>query len=146
MDIQQGDVVLFQTGDGGNIKSINGLITMSGGLQTATYLSLFGGNQYDIENQGVETLTFKEWWGNIGEVEENQYKSETQNIIDGMPPSSANLKRLEESAKTDLNWMIDTNLASEINIDASIPQLNVVKLVIRINQQEFEFIENWRNQ
>ena len=145
MSNQQGDVTLFQTPDGGNIESINGQITMSGGLQTSAYLSLFGGNKFDLEGN-EDTKTFKEWWGNIDELPENQYKSETQNIIDGFPPSSANLKKVEQSALRDLNWMIEKGLASEINANATIPSLNVLKLQIDIDQQQFEFIENWRNQ
>ena len=45
--VQQGDVLLFQTIDDGNVEVINGIITMSGGLDTAAYLSLFGGNEED---------------------------------------------------------------------------------------------------
>lgn len=145
MEIQQGDVILFQTEDGGNVEVENGLMTMSGGLQTSAYLSLFGGNRYEI-NTNEETETFKEWWGNIGELEVNQYISETQNIIDGLPATSSNLLKLEQSVLRDLNWMIEEKIASEINVNISIPLLNVVKFQIDIDQEQFEFIENWRNQ
>jgi len=145
--MQQGDVILYQSLDGGDIESVNGLITMSGGLQTAAYLSLFGGNQYNKdENENIETETFKEWWGNSGEDEENKYISKTQNFLEGMPPISSNLKKVEELAKEDLKWMINTNLATEITVNASIPQINMVKLEINIDNQTFVFIENWRNQ
>ena len=134
MKMQQGDVVLYQSVDGGEIESINGLITMNGGLQTAVYLSLFGGNQYnEDDNENIQTETFKEWWGNFEEVENNQYISRTQNFLEGIPPSSANLQTLEELANEDLKWMIDYNLATEIIINASIPELNMVKLEIQIN-------------
>lgn len=144
MSIQQGDVILFQSLDGGDISINNGLIEMSGGLQTAVYLSLFGGNDEDnkIDNQEFN----KSWWGNSNEKEINQIRSETQYLLKSLPITSSNLRKLELTAKRDLNWMIDIGLAKEININASIPDLNVVKLNIKIDQKEFEFIENWRNQ
>lgn len=144
MNIQQGDVILFQDLDGGNIEINNGLIEMSGGLQTSVYLSLFGGNDEDnkIDNQEFN----KSWWGNLNENEINQIRSETQYLLKSLPISSANLRKLELVVQRDLNWMIESNLAKEIKVNATIPNLNMVKLIIQIDQKEFEFIENWRNQ
>lgn len=144
MSIQQGDVILFQDLDGGNIEINNGLIEMSGGLQTAVYLSLFGGNDEDnrVDNQEFN----KSWWGNTNENEINQIRSETQYLLKSLPISSANLRKLELTAQRDLNWMIEINLAKEIKVNATIPSLNTIKLIIQIDQKEFEFIENWSNQ
>jgi len=143
MSIQQGDIVLFQSVNDGEIEVINGLITMNGGLQTTVYLSLFGGNQYG--KQEPESNNYKEWWGNIGEVEENQYISKTQNFIEGMPLITSNLNALEEAAKEDLKWLIDKKIATKIIVNVSIPNLNMVKLEIEINNEKFEFLANWRN-
>lgn len=143
MSIQQGDVIIFQTSDGGEIEINNGLIKMSGGLQTVVYLSLFGGNDEDNKTSNEEFN--KSWWGNSNEDEINQYRSETQYLLKSLVATSANLRKLELTAKRDLNWMIESKLASEINISASIPTLNMVKLIIEIDQNQFEFIENWRN-
>jgi phage gp46-like protein len=143
MNIQQGDVIIFQSLDGGEIEINNGFIEMNGGLQTAVYLSLFGGNDEDNKTSNQEFN--KSWWGNSNEDEINKYRSETQYLLKSLVATSSNLRKLELTAKRDLNWMIESKLASEINISASIPTVNMVKLTIEINQNQFEFIENWRN-
>jgi len=143
MSIQQGDVIIFQTSDGGEIEINNGLIEMSGGLQNTVYLSLFGGNDEDNKTSNEEFN--RSWWGNSNEDEINQYRSETQYLLKSLVATSSNLRKLELTAKRDLNWMIESKLASKINTSASIPTLNMVKLIIEIDQNQFKFIENWRN-
>lgn len=54
-----GDVLLFDTEDGGEISVINGLVIADGGFNTAVYLSLFGGNKDD----GGEVASGDTWWG-----------------------------------------------------------------------------------
>jgi hypothetical protein len=44
---QEGDVHLFQTVNDGDICVVGGLVEMSSGLDTAAYISLFGGNEQD---------------------------------------------------------------------------------------------------
>ena len=143
MSIQQGDVIIFQTSDGGEIEINNGLIEMSGGLQNTVYLLLFGGNDEDNKTSNEEFN--RSWWGNSNEDEINQYRSETQYLLKSLVATSSNLRKLELTAKRDLNWMIESKLASKINTSASIPTLNMVKLIIEIDQNQFKFIENWRN-
>jgi len=58
---QQGDVKLFQTTDDGDIYVVNGIVEMSGGLETSAYLSLFGGNEDD---DGSDGSPFS-WWANL---------------------------------------------------------------------------------
>lgn len=140
---QNGDVVLFQSLDGGEIEINNGLIEMNEGLQTSVYLSLFGGNDEDdkISNQEFN----KSWWGNYEEEELNQIRSETQFLLKSLPATSSNLRKLEITVKRDLDWMIQSKLANNINVSASIPALNTIKLNIEINNESYEFIENWRS-
>ena len=53
---QHGDVLLYHTPDGGEIEMVNGLVTMSGGLETMAYLCLFGGNEEDDGRPGHDQL------------------------------------------------------------------------------------------
>lgn len=142
---QQGDVLLFQSIDNGDIESVNGVTTMTGSFETAAYLSLFGGNKDDDGSDGNP----KNWWGNIDETEDvRTYRSETQFLIETLPTSSANLRRLEDAAKRDLSWFLTESIASLLEVVASIPQINTVKLVITIqaegDESSFEFVENWK--
>ena len=98
---QQGDILLFQTVDDGDINVSDGLVEMSGGLGTAAYLSLFGGNE-DDDGRKNSTAT---WWANLNETETTrQYRSETQNLLQAIPAVPANLRRIEDAVRRDLAW------------------------------------------
>lgn len=139
---QQGDVLLSHTADGGEIAMQNGLVAMSGGLATAAYLSLFGGNA-DDDGRKDNPHT---WWGNrIETVPDRQYRSETQYLLQVLPPIPANLRRLEQAAERDLAWFVTVGVASHVAVAASMPGVNRVALSVTIdNNDKFDFIENWR--
>lgn len=142
---QQGDVLLFQTDDDGDIVVELGIVEFSGGLGTAAYLSLFGGNE-DDDGRAANNLT---WWGNIDEIEpDRKYRSETQNLLRSIPAVSRNLLRIQDAALRDLQWMLDRDVASSINVVATIPGLNRVDIEIRIEavgeETRFKFTENWK--
>jgi len=142
---QQGDVSLFQTNDDGEITVEDGIVTMGGGLETSAYLSLFGGNEDD---DGSQDSSFS-WWGNLDEVDPaRKYRSETQNLLQALPATTGNLRRIEDAANRDLAWFIENKVASSVNVTASIPGINKIKLKIDIEAQgeesSFEFVENWK--
>ncbi|MCP4444596.1 MAG: hypothetical protein GY811_04525 [Myxococcales bacterium] len=142
---QQGDVLLYQTDDGGEINVVNGLVEMSGGLQTSVYLSLFGGNEDDDGRQD----SAQTWWGNLSETEKpKRYRSEAQHLLQALPASSGNLRRIEDAAARDLQWFIDGGIASNVAVAASIPGLNYINLTIDIEaygeESRFNYVENWK--
>lgn len=145
MTTQQGDVLLYQTFNGGDINVSGGLVEMSGGLETAAYLSLFGGNE-DDDGSVDNTLG---WWANLNETNAAlRYRSETQHLLQSLPLTTANLRRVEDGARRDLAWFLEVGAASEVDAQASIPALNTLKLVVSINafgdESSFEFVENWK--
>lgn len=145
MQNQQGDVTLFQTDNEGEINVRDGIVEMGGGLETAAYLSLFGGNEDD---DGLADNP-KTWWGNIEEVDPaRQYKSETQYLLKAIPATSGNLRRIEDAAARDLAWFIAERVASSVTVSASIPGVNRIKLTVDIEadgiESRFEFVENWK--
>lgn len=142
---QQGDVLLCQTNDDGEINVVDGVVEMSGGLETAAYLSLFGGNE-DDDGRDDNPAT---WWANLDEVDPSrQYRSETQNLLQALPATTGNLRRIEDAAARDLAWFLQNNVASSVTVVASIPGLNKIKLTINIEavgeESSFEFVENWK--
>jgi len=143
--ITEGDPFLFQTNDGGNINVENGITELSSGLETAAYLSLFGGNEDDDGSEKTD----KNWWGNFTEtVESAQYRSETQYILRSLPATSGNLGKLREAVLRDLDWMVQDKVASEIDVNVTIPGLNKVMIECNINaigpENQFVFYENWK--
>lgn len=135
------DVNLFQTVDGGEIEIENGVITMDGGLKAAAYLSLFGGNEDD---DGSENNPYT-YWGNIDEDESKKYTSLTQNLLQSLPATSNNLLKINDAALKDLEWFLTDGLASNIEVFASIKELNSLSLLLKIDGEEITFTENWQH-
>ena len=138
------DVYLFQTNDDGEICIENGTVTLTGGLDTAAYLSLFGGNEQDDGSQN----STDGYWGNIIEDDKAfKYVSFTQNILRSIPSVSSNLLRIEEAVLKDLEWMLEKKVASSIEANATIPGVNKVYIKVTIlaqgQESEFEYTENW---
>jgi phage gp46-like protein len=124
------DVYLFSTPDGGEIDANNGRLTMSDGLDTAVYLSLFGGNEDDSGSDGDAR---KQWWGNLSETDPpRQYRSETQHLLKSLPLIPASLRRIEDAAKRDLAWMVPSP-ARAVDARATIPALNTVRLELAVD-------------
>ena len=142
---QQGDVLLVQANDDGEITITGGVAEMTGDFSTAAYLSLFGGNEDDdgISDNG------KTYWGNYLEIDPVfKYVSKTQNLLQSLPAVSANLLRIEDAAKSDLEWFLTKKIASSLTVSATIPELNKVEITIAIEAQgeesTFSFTENWK--
>ena len=142
---QQGDVLLFHTPDGGEIALEGGLVVFTGRLDTAVYLALFGGN---MDDDGSPSSPYS-WWGNLSEADPaNQYRSETQYLLRGIPATSGNLRRVERAAVRDLASFKTKKIASSVSVSATIPALNTVKLAVHVEAEGqeylFEYVENWK--
>lgn len=141
---QQGDVKLFQTDNDGEINVVDGVTEMSGGLETAAYLCLFGGNE-DDDGRADNQL---QWWGNWDETDvDKMYRSETQFLLQGLPAIPANILTLEAAAVRDLAMFTNKKIANEVSVVVTMPGLNRVNYQVTINAfgelSEFNFTENW---
>lgn len=132
----QVDVKLFQLDDGGEIECINGVVTMDDGVATAVYLSLFGGNEDD---SGTDADLSREFWGNklTNDPSEKQ-RSETQHLLRSLPITSGNLRLIEEAVARDLAWMTESEVASFVGAEVSIPAINTVKILVKVEIQQVE--------
>ena len=140
---QEGDVILRQSNNDGDIIVQNGIVYMDGGLGTSAYLCLFGGNE-DDPGDADTTLS---WWGNIGELPENQYRSRTQYLLQSLPATAANLRRLEDAVNADLEVLISSGAARSIETSVTIPELNRVNIDVNIDGDTMlTFAINWEVQ
>lgn len=143
---QQGDVLLCQTEDDGDIAIQDGLFAMTPGLETMAYLCLFGGNREDDGN----TDNPLQWWANFTEPDvARQYRSETQHLLQGLPATTGNLQRLKAAVERDLAVLVSEQIASSVEVSVSIPQLNWVRIAVLIKNDDsddtqLEFNLNWK--
>lgn len=130
----QGDVLLCQTDNDGDIESINGVVTLTCGLETAVYLSMFSGS---------------DWWGDIQEQDPDfKMPSETEKVLESMAAIPANLRRVEEAVYRDLAWLGNKKIANLVEVKATMPGVDEVQIVTKIEargeESTFSFVENWQ--
>ena len=144
--ISQGDVLLFQTSNGGNITiETNDDVKLTGGFETDFFLSLFGGNQEDDGSANNKD----NWWGNLTENDPAfQFRSRTQNLLISLPLVSGNLRKLEDAAKYDLKSYVELGAITELSVSVSITGPRRVKIVINAfadgNSISITFLAHWQ--
>lgn len=125
------DVYLFQTLDDGDITDE---LTMTEGLETAIYLSLFGGN----EDDDGTTSGSKSWWGNVNADRADDVQvSRLQNLLIGLPATTGNLKRLNDAARRDLSWL------DGVTVSSTIPELNHVQFTVSVDDEQYTYTSGW---
>lgn len=134
-----GDVLFFDTEDGGEIAVINGLVIADGGFRSAVYLSLFGGNK---EDEG-DVASSHTWWGNkLEDVPVNErLVSRFVSYIRAVPLTSKNLRVAQDKAEEDLKWFIDDGIADSVAVELIEEGNNRIQLSVRI-EKSGEVIES----
>jgi phage gp46-like protein len=144
----EGDLLLEDTPDGGDIRIENDLFASDRSFNTAVYLSLFGGNKDDkgkVENN-------KTWWGNTleGTAENEKLVSRFQAIIFGLPMTTKNIQDAETAASLDLKWLIKEGAADKIIATGRAIGRNRFALTVQIRSGGKSIYENtfplfWRS-
>ncbi|BAV81062.1 hypothetical protein [Vibrio phage CKB-S1] len=133
-EVGERDVWLYQTTDDGNVLPQEGDLYRTDGLETAVYLSLYGGNPEDNGSTGNRQA----WWGNQGLEDPAQaMTSRFQNLVEGIALSSGNLLRIEDAAAQDLAWLED--LGFTVRVSSRLTKLNRLELTVNIDGDQFNF-------
>lgn len=125
----QGDVLLFQTTDGGEITVENNQIKLTEGLETAVYLSLFSPDDWFLNN--------------IAETNEEKLSSETEQVIRNKPNVSKNYGLLEQAINNDLKWLTAGKYADAITVSVSSNQINRVNINLTVDSTVISFNVGW---
>jgi len=133
LQIFEGDLLLTDTLDGGDINLIDDIFISDTSIKTAVYLSLFGGNKDD---NGKVKNKFT-WWGNTltGVSENEKIISRFQAVIFGLPMSTKNIQEAETAAAMDLQWIIDEGIGDEVNVNGSATARNKFNLKVNIKSK-----------
>ena len=143
----KGDVLLYDTNDGGEIQlNDDNLIANDTGFDTAIYLCLEGGNKKD---NGTEATKKYEYWGNKLETDPQfNLTSRTQFILEGLPATPNNLNRVKEAAKQDLKIFLDLKIVDKLEITATLADKNRLNMIINGYKDkkllfESKYEKNW---
>jgi phage gp46-like protein len=140
LQIFEGDLLLVDTMDGGDVRIENNLFVCDRSFNTAVYLSLFGGNKDD----NGKSKNSKTWWGNTleGMAENEKLISRFQAVISGLPMSTKNIQEAENAAAIDLKWIVDEGIAKKIIVSARALSHNKFALHVDIQADGKSIYEN----
>lgn len=127
------DIYLKSTCGIPDIVIVNGLPTLTDGLDNAVYLSLF----------------MPDFWGNAISEENERYSSEIPVIM--AEQNLTNQTRLDiiEEAKSSLSWLTELGIAESVEVTAEIPEVGRLYLAVTITEPEqvdgvpFAYSLNW---
>jgi phage gp46-like protein len=136
----EGDLLLMDTPDGGDIVIEDGLLKGDRAFSTVVYISLFGGNKDD----SGKVKTRKTWWGNTlrSTPENEKITSRLQAVITAMPLTVKNIKEAETAAEMDLAWLIKEGIAEEIEASGATEGKNRFRLTVKASSGGTTIYEN----
>lgn len=144
---QDGDVLMYQSDNYGDITAEDGIIAMTSDFDTMAYLTLFGGN--DDDPGGYDKS--RQYWGNFSEPDMvKHYRGEFQYLLESIPATSGNLTLLQDAATRDFERaFVDTKIANSVTVTATIPAFGQISVLIEIDaygsKSQFKFTENWES-
>jgi hypothetical protein len=102
------DVLIYESGNGGELSLKDGDIETTDGLFNIPYLSHFGGNvEVSTKGNELEGEERIDWWGNIFLEDESQMNSELERALNNNALTSAGRANIEAAAKKDLQVLSD---------------------------------------
>lgn len=124
------DLLLTDTGDGGELTLTGGDLQMCGTFYNAVYLSLFGGDAF---------YNVFETYEQSGDFEKAL----------NLPITKTNLNKVETTAKQCLKWLLEEGAADSIDVKAYGNNENKINVDITINEPNnvsYSYGLIWENQ
>lgn len=116
------DLLIYETGNGGDLKLKGNDLAVVDGVENMPYLALFGGN---VEG---------EWWGNellMPNKPDRHFVSETERTLNTVALTSAGRIKVEQAVLNDLAFL--KKAVPGTTVTASVSIAGVDKLVIQVN-------------
>lgn len=117
------DLLLYETGGGGDLLLRgNGLVGVTG-YETAVYLAMFGGEE--------------SWWGNKV-ISANKFNSKTEKALRENALNSSGRRAIEDAVKADLSFLQDIQ-GTTYTVSTTIEGPNRLSIDITINGEKFSY-------
>ena len=130
------DLLIYETGDGGDLRVLNNDLALTTSLFNQVYLCLFGGN-VEASTKGNELNNEKrfDWWGNS--LLELNFNSETERTINNVTLNASGRLKILQAVKNDLKPI---DLVANYNVNVYLESSSRFKIVInlteKLNKQE----------
>lgn len=128
------DVLLIETGNGGDLVLRGNDLVMNKGMMNMPYLGMFGGNVKAVTKEKLKTEQSFDWWGNellMPQDESIQFNSLLEKAFMEIPLTSSGRIKIEQVVKKTLAFMNDF---AEVFVKVDIIATDKVKIFIRLTQ------------
>ncbi len=128
--------MIYETGDGGDLKVLNNDLALTSSLYNQVYLCLFGGN-VEASTKGNELENEKrfDWWAN--DLLDLNFNSETERIINTVTLNPSGRLKILQAVKNDLKPI---DLVANYTVEVILENVNRFKILInlteKLNKQE----------
>ena len=130
------DLLIYETGDGGDLRVLNNDLALTTSLFNQVYLCLFGGN-VEASTKGNELNNEKrfDWWGNS--LLELIFNSETERTINNVTLNASGRLKILQAVKNDLKPIdLVANYNVNVYLESSYRFKIVINLTEKLNKQE----------
>lgn len=140
------DLLLIETGNGGDVVLNGNDFVLIDGLQNMPYIAMFGGN-VELSNNDESV----DWWGNsllMFNEPDVQYISVLERTLTNIALSSASIQVIKRAVAEDLSFMQDF---CDIKIDVQLIGIDRISIYIKITKLdglevvEFNYLWNATN-
>lgn len=131
------DIVIYETGSGGDLQLLGNDIASTSGLFNMVYMAWFGGNpEASTTGNELESELRDDWFGNalLFENEKQvQFNSLLEKTLNETALDSSGRITIEEAAKKDLEFMKDI---ADVSVSVSILSDDRVSITARLKEPE----------
>lgn len=126
------DILLYETGSGGDFAIISNDLVLGDLMFQQFYLAMFGGNlKASTKSAYLPNEERFDYWGNAlvwSDQPKRQFNSETERTLQNVVLNSSGRQKILQAVKTDLAY-----LENVINFDVEVSLLGINRVGITIN-------------
>lgn len=127
------DILIYETGNGGDIAVINNDIALGDLLLQQAYLALFGGNvEADTLGNELATQIRYDWWGNsllLGKTPAQQFNSQTERALNNNALNSTGRVNIQRAVEADMSHL---NGIATVAVSVSLPAPKRLEIMIKL--------------
>jgi len=131
------DILLYETGSGGDFAVLNNDLMLSETLYQQIYLALFGGNvEADTKSLYLESEDRFDYWGNSlvwKDSKGKQFNSKTERVLQEVVLNSSGRLKIVNAVNSDLEYMSDV---AEFTVDVGILSSNKVSITVSFKEKK----------
>lgn len=131
------DVLMIETGNGGDIVKNGNDLAMVSGIGNNPYLAIVGGNLEAVTENNPSGVQSKDYWGNnliMPGDQSIQFNSITQHTLDITELTSAGRIKIENAFKKDLEYLKD--MGFEVEVNAYITATDRLEVIMKFTSEE----------